>query len=100
METSELPDRPQKPLHDYLRAHARERGSSPACHWYGHSMNFAELDAARDAFGARLQALEVPQGEHVVLCLNNCRQYLVAHFVIQKIGAIVCPSGPLNKEHE
>ncbi|RYF68783.1 MAG: AMP-dependent synthetase, partial [Comamonadaceae bacterium] len=32
--------------------------------------------------------------------LNNCPQYLVAHFGIQKIGAIVCPSGPLNKEHE
>ncbi len=40
------------------------------------------------------------KGEPVVLFLNNCPQYLVAHFGIQKIGAIVCPSGPLNKEHE
>ncbi|HET7836658.1 MAG TPA: AMP-binding protein [Variovorax sp.] len=103
METSplrELPDRPQQPLHEYLRTHARERGGHPACLWYGHAMSYAELDAASDAFAARLQAIGVKKGEPVVLFLNNCPQYLVAHFGIQKIGAIVCPSGPLNKEHE
>ncbi|VTU14558.1 AMP-binding protein [Variovorax sp. RA8] len=101
METlTRLPDRPEQPLHEYLRAHARERGSHPACIWYGHSMNYAELDAASDAFAARLQAIGVRKGDPVVLFLNNCPQYLAAHFGIQKIGAIVCPSGPLNKEHE
>lgn len=95
-----LPPRAQQPLHDYLRAHARERGEHPACHWYGHAMSWHELDRASDAFAARLQALGVRKGEPVVLFLNNCPQYLVAHFGIQKIGAIVCPSGPLNKEHE
>jgi long-chain acyl-CoA synthetase len=98
MET--LPDRPQQPLHEYLRAHARERGERPACLWYGHAMSWAQLDRASDAFAARLQAIGVKKGEPVVLFLNNCPQYLVAHFGIQKIGAIVCPSGPLNKEHE
>ncbi len=95
-----LPDRPQQPLHEYLRTHARERGAHPACIWYGHTMSYAELDRASDAFAARLQALGVGKGDPVVLFLNNCPQYLVAHYGIQKIGAIVCPSGPLNKEHE
>lgn len=98
MET--LPDRPQQPLHEYLRTHARGRGGSTACLWYGHAMSWSELDRTSDAFAARLQALGVKKGEPVVLFLNNCPQYLVAHFGIQKIGAIVCPSGPLNKEHE
>lgn len=100
METTRLPDRPQQPLHDYLRQHARERGDHPACLWYGQAISWAELDSASDAFAARLQAIGVQKGEPVVLFLNNCPQYLVAHFGIQKIGAIVCPSGPLNKEHE
>lgn len=105
METSpplpkRLPQRLQQPLHDYLRTHARERGAHAACHWYGHAMSWAELDRASDAFAARLQAVGVAKGDPVVLFLNNCPQYLVAHFGIQKIGAIVCPSGPLNKEHE
>lgn len=95
-----LPERPRLPLHEYLRAHARERGDHVACHWYGHRMSYAELDRASDAFAARLQALGVAKGEPVVLFLNNCPQYLVAHYGIQKIGAIVCPSGPLNKAHE
>ncbi|WP_162578271.1 AMP-binding protein [Variovorax sp. PBS-H4] len=95
-----LPDRPEQPLHEYLRAHARERGGHPACIWYGHAMSYAELDAASDAFAARLQAIGVKKGDPVVLFLNNCPQYLAAHFGIQKIGAVVCPSGPLNKEHE
>ncbi|MCR8957308.1 AMP-binding protein [Variovorax sp. S2] len=97
---SELPPRPQQPLHEYLRAHARERGDSAACIWYGHAMTWAQLDLASDAFAARLQTIGMKKGEPVVLFLNNCPQYLVAHFGIQKIGAIVCPSGPLNKEHE
>ena len=101
METAQnLPQRPQVPLHEYLRQHARERPEAPACLWYGQAMGWAELDRASDAFAARLQALGVVKGEPVVLFLNNCPQYLVAHYGIQKIGAIVCPSGPLNKEHE
>jgi len=95
-----LPARPQQPLHEYLRAHARERPGHPACIWYGAALSWAELDAASDAFGARLQALGVGKGDPVMLFLNNCPQYIVAHYGIQKIGAIVCPSGPLNKEHE
>jgi long-chain acyl-CoA synthetase len=36
----------------------------------------------------------------VVLFLGNCPQYFVAHYGIQKIGAIVCPASPLYKAHE
>jgi len=32
--------------------------------------------------------------------MNNCPQYIMAHFGIQKLGAIVCPCGPLFKSHE
>ncbi|MEZ5606732.1 MAG: AMP-binding protein [Burkholderiaceae bacterium] len=90
----------QQPLHEHLRQHARSQPDRPALIWYGASISWAELDRASDAFAARLQALGVQKGEPVVLFLNNCPQYLVAHYGIQKIGAIVCPSGPLNKAHE
>ena len=89
-----------QPLHEHLRRHARATPEGAAVLWYGRAITWAELDAASDAFAARLQALGVRKGEPVVLFLNNCPQYLVAHYGIQKIGAIVCPSGPLNKAHE
>ena len=89
-----------QPLHEYLRGHARATPEGVACIWYGHTITWAELDRASDAFAARLQALGVKKGDPVALFLNNCPQYLMAHFGIQKMGAIVCPCGPLNKEHE
>ena len=88
------------PLHEHLRRHARAIPDRTAYLWYGHALTWAELDAASDAFAARLQALGVQKGEPVALFMNNCPQYLMAHYGIQKIGAIVCPCGPLNKEHE
>ncbi len=88
------------PLHEHLRRHARSTPDRAAYLWYGRPITWAELDAASDAFAARLQALGVRKGEPVALFMNNCPQYLMAHYGIQKIGAIVCPCGPLNKEHE
>lgn len=91
---------PQLPLHEHLRRHARTIPDRTAYLWYGRTITWAELDAASDAFAARLQALGVQKGEPVALFMNNCPQYVMAHYGIQKIGAIVCPCGPLNKEHE
>lgn len=88
------------PLHEHLRAHAKSQPDKAACLWYGQAVSYAELDRASDAFAARLASLGVVKGEPVALFMNNCPQYLMAHFAIQKLGAIVCPCGPLNKEHE
>ena len=88
------------PLHEHLRRHARATPDRAAYLWYGRAISWRELDAASDAFAARLQALGVKKGEPVALFMNNCPQYVMAHYGIQKIGAIVCPCGPLNKEHE
>ena len=90
----------QQPLHEYLRQHARERPQQAAYLWYGRAITYAELDRASDAFAARLAQLGVRQGEPVALFMNNCPQYVMAHYGVQKLGAIVCPCGPLFKEHE
>ena len=89
-----------KPLHEYLRQHARTQPDKPAYIWYGHATTYAELDQASDAFATRLAELGVKRGDPVALFMNNCPQYAMAHYGIQKLGAIVCPCGPLNKEHE
>jgi len=91
---------PDIPLHEHLRAHARRQPDKPAYLWYGQAISYAELDAASDAFAARLAALGVKAGDPVALFLGNCPQYVMAHLGIQKLGAVVCPCGPLNKAHE
>ena len=90
----------EKPLHEYLREHARARPAKPAIIWYGGVITYAELDAASDAFAADLQRNGVGHGDRVALFMQNCPQYLVAHFGIQKIGAIVSPCSPMFKAHE
>jgi long-chain acyl-CoA synthetase len=87
-------------LHDTLRQHAREQPHKAAYLWYGRPVTYDELDRASDAFAARLAQLGVGKGEPVVLFMNNCPQYVMAHYGIQKLGAIVCPCSPLFKEHE
>ncbi|ROZ79898.1 AMP-dependent synthetase [Ramlibacter sp. WS9] len=96
----ETPRYIEQPLHEYLRQHAREQPGKPAYLWYGRAITYAELDRASDAFAARLAELGVRKGEPVALFMNNCPQYVMAHYGIQKLGAIVCPCGPLFKEHE
>lgn len=92
--------RPDQPLHEYLRQHAHRQPGKPAYLWYGRAISYAELDRASDAFAARLAQLGVKKGDPVALFMNNCPQYVMAHYGIQKLGAIVCPCGPLFKEHE
>ena len=93
-------DRTQQPLHESLRENARATPDKAAYIWYGREITWAELDVASDAVAAHLQAMGVKPAEPVVLFMNNCPQYVMAHYGIQKLGAIVCPCGPLNKEHE
>lgn len=97
---SSAANQPDQPLHEYLRQHALQQPDKAAYLWYGRSVTYAELDRASDAFAARLAQLGVKKGEPVALFMNNCPQYIMAHYGIQKLGAIVCPCGPLFKEHE
>src|SRR5690606_21065045 len=90
----------EKPLHEYLRHHARVQPDRPAYIWYGREIGYGELDRASDAFASLLQSVGVVAGDRVALYMGNCPQYIIAHFGIQKIGAIVGPCGPLFKAHE
>ena len=73
------------PLHEHLRRHAREKPDAPAIVWYGRAITWRELDGWSDALGAHLQSLGVQKGEPVALFMNNCPQYVMAHYGIQKI---------------
>ena len=90
----------ERPLHEYLREHARRQPDKAAYHWYGNAITYAALDRMSDALAAKLAGLGVAKGDRVALFLNNCPQYIVAHFAIQKLGAVVGPCSPLFKQAE
>lgn len=90
----------EQPLHEYLRHYARVQPAKAAVIWYGRAITYQELDAASDAFAAELHRIGVGRGDRVALFMQNCPQYLIAHFGIQKLGAIVSPCSPMFKAHE
>jgi len=87
-------------LHDVIAAHARATPDKPAIVWYGREISYRELARLIDGCAALLARLGVRQGDRVALFMQNCPQYIVAHFGIQQLGAIVCPCSPLFKAHE
>lgn len=90
----------RRPLHEYLRLHARATPGKPALVWYGRRISYAELDELSDRFAQCLHERGIGQGDVVMLFMHNCPQYLVAHLGVQKLGAVVSPCNPLSKAYE
>jgi long-chain acyl-CoA synthetase len=90
----------RQPLHECVRNHARAQPRKPAIIWYGFELSYGELDRLSDGFAERLRERGVSKGDAVALFMHNCPQYVIAHFGVQKLGAIVGPCSPVFKEHE
>ncbi|GAB6155224.1 long-chain fatty acid--CoA ligase [Desulfosporosinus burensis] len=90
----------QKPLHEYLRDNANLNPEKIAIIWYGREITYRELNDLSERFATFLSVSGVKKGDHVALFLTNSPQYFIAHYGIQKIGAVVGPCSPLFKEWE
>lgn len=90
----------RRPLHDYLRLHARQTPDKTAIVWYGRRISYAELDALSDRFAQSLRERGIAQGDVVALFLHNCPEYLIAHLGAQKLGAVVSPCNPHARAYE
>ena len=90
----------EKPLFAYLQEHARDIPDQTAYIFYGREITWSELDLYTDRFAGFLSAKGLKKGDKVMLFLQNCPQYLIAHYGAQKIGAIVVPANPMFKQME
>ncbi|MFA5905910.1 MAG: AMP-binding protein [Desulfobacula sp.] len=88
------------PIHEYLRIRAKETPEKTAIIFYGRQISYKELDESSERFAHYLIKNGVKKGDRVGIFLLNCPQYAIAHFGIQKAGAVVCPCSPLFKELE
>lgn len=88
------------PIHEYLRIRAKEAPEKTAIIFYGKHISYKELDESSERFAHYLISNGVKKGDRVGIFLLNCPQYAIAHFGIQKAGAVVCPCSPLFKELE
>ena len=89
-----------RPMHDYLLLNASEAPDQAAYIYYGHEITWRELAESTKRFAGYLQANGIRKGDHVGLYLQNCPQYIIAHYAIQMLGAVITPLNPQYKAAE
>jgi fatty-acyl-CoA synthase len=71
-----------------------------AYRFFGQALGYAELRRQAEALAGWLQAQGVQRGDRVLLFMQNCPQFVVAFYAIQRADAVVVPVNPMNKADE
>lgn len=90
----------EKPLHEYIAHHAKQRPNHVAYHYYGNPITWSKLDEDINRLARFLHDRGIVKGERVALFMQNSPQYIIGYFGVQKIGATVVPLNPMYKEAE
>ncbi|MCM3597579.1 AMP-binding protein [Metabacillus idriensis] len=90
----------ERPLHEYIDQHCAEKPDAIAFSYYGREITWKELHKKIGQLAGYLNRNEIKKGDAIGLYMQNCPQYIIAHYAIQKIGGIVVPLNPMYKESE
>ena len=88
---------PETTLWFNLEVSARRYPHKAACLFFGRPLSFADLHAQALALAGWLQAQGVQKGDRVLLFMQNCPQYLVAFYAVQRDDAVVVPLHTLQR---
>ena len=91
---------PETTLWFNLEVSARRYPNKAACLFFGRALSYAELHRQAEALAGWLQAQRVQRGERVLLYLQNCPQFLVAFYAVQRADAVLVPVNPMNRADE
>lgn len=89
-----------KPMHDYLLLNAAEAPNQIAYIFYGREISWQEVADSTRRLAGFLRAKGIGKGDHVGIYLQNCPQYIIAHYAIQMLGAVITPLNPQYKSAE
>ncbi len=90
----------EKPLHDYLIDNGIEAPNETAYTFYGTKITWKELNESTDRLAQFLKNKGIKKNDRVALFMQNCPQYLIGHYAIQKLGVTVVPFNPMYKQSE
>lgn len=91
---------PATSLWDNLAVNARRYPEKTALVFFGSETSYQQLAQGAERLAAKLHALGVQRGDRVVLCMQNCPQWVMAHFAILRANAVVVPVNPMNRAEE
>jgi fatty-acyl-CoA synthase len=72
----------------------------PALVFFDAVLTYAEVMQQAERLAAALAAAGVGKGDRVLLCMQNSPQWVIAHFAILRIDAVVVPVNPMNRAAE
>jgi fatty-acyl-CoA synthase len=91
---------PQTSLWFNLEVAAARYPDKPATLYCGQALNYAELKARAESLAGWLQAQGVGRGDRVAIFMQNCPQFLIAFYAINRADAVAVPVNPMNKAEE
>ena len=91
---------PETTLWFNLEVSARRHPDKAAYLFFGRGLAFADLHRQAEALAGWLQAQGVGRGDRVLLFMQNCPQFVVAFYAVQRADAVVVPVNPMNKADE
>ena len=91
---------PQTTLWFNLEVTARRYPQKAAYVFFGRTLGFAELHAQAEALAGWLQAHGVKRGDRVLVYMQNCPQFVIAFYAVQRADAVVVPVNPMNRADE
>ncbi|MFO1267266.1 MAG: AMP-binding protein, partial [Rubrivivax sp.] len=91
---------PETSLWFNLEVSARRYPAKAAYVFFGRALTFAQLLAQAEALAGWLQAHGLQRGERVALFMQNCPQFVVAFYAVQRCDAVVVPVNPMNRADE
>jgi fatty-acyl-CoA synthase len=94
-----LPPLPDSPYQSLARTAAR-LPDKVALDFFGGTLSYRRLHEETLRFAATLSREGVGQGDRVLLCLQNCPQFVIAFHAISALGAVVVPVNPMNRSGE
>ena len=90
----------QTTLWDNLAISAKRFPDKDALVFLGRTLSYRELLQQTERIAAWLTANGVKQGDRVLLYMQNCPQWVAAHFGILRANAVVVPVNPMNRAKE
>lgn len=91
---------PQTTLWFNLEVSARRFPDKPAYIFFGQALTFAQLHSQALTLAGWLQHEGVAKGDRVLLFMQNCPQFVVAFYAVQRADAVVVPVNPMNRADE
>ena len=83
-----------------LATNALRFPNKPALVFFDRTLTYLEVFNQAQALASTLARMGVKKGDRVLLNMQNCPQWVIAHFAILRANAVVVPVNPMNRAEE